>query len=69
MSTPQKPMAELAAEFGLTVVDPRTELAAATAPDDLFMDEIHPTVAGHALVARAVVKALVPIVNELAAGR
>ncbi|MFZ5475356.1 MAG: SGNH/GDSL hydrolase family protein [Myxococcota bacterium] len=54
-------MADTAARWGAPRVDmPAVFRASGLSADELFLDEMHPTIAGHALMARAVEAALAP---------
>ena len=59
----------VAAEFGLPVVDPTPALLAAGPGTELFLDDVHPTPAGHAVIARELAVVLAPIVGRMAEGR
>jgi phospholipase/lecithinase/hemolysin len=49
-------MAELGRELGVPVVSPQAALDAAQEP--VFLDAVHPTPEGHAIIARAIAAAL-----------
>lgn len=53
-------MERVGADYGLTVVSPEEELAAAGGAK-LFMDDVHPLPAGHRVMAEA----LVPVIEEI----
>jgi lysophospholipase L1-like esterase len=60
-------IASVAAEFGLLVVDPTPALLAAGPGSELFMDAVHPTPAGHAVIARVLAEALEPLLRARSA--
>jgi lysophospholipase L1-like esterase len=59
----------VAAEYSLPVVDPTPALLAEERAGTMFMDDVHPTPAGHAVIAREVADAVEALVRRIAAER
>lgn len=62
-------MARVGAEYGFTVAKPQERLATIADHTSIFIDDVHPTAPGYALVAEAIAEALRPDLEFIAAKR
>lgn len=62
-------MDRVGAEYGFTVAKPQERLSTIPNHNTIFVDDVHPTAEGYAIVAEAIADALGPELDRLAAGR